>query len=532
MRTIKSKSPGIILLVIIVYFVLLYIVLNYWTYSVGFNNRLLTTLSFISATIWWCILFWAMHHTTFQFVSLYNSSKLNITEAEEEIIKKEQVSIAIVYPTCNDLDEEALKSCFNQTYTNFHVYICDDSYIDSIKERINTLSYENSTICTVIRRNDNKGYKAGNLNNAITKNIKEDWICLADSDQFFGNDFLTKICNEIPFNSSMISYIQARNVARLITDMSEFQNVMKDEITLYYTRDLYSRDKYGFVPLLGHGALINRKIFLELGGFPELVSEDFSFALNSLSKGYRNLYAQNVQSYELYPFDFGAFVIRMKKFSGAASELIRKMVPRFLFSQKVSKIEKWDFSIMLLWYILMPFILVNGFISAYVTHSFWINEIPFIHPILPYIYSYMLISILLIINSCQEKSFSSSLKFYFWTSAVYSSTMPIASYNFIKGFFIKPKFIITPKEKKINKINKVNITVNVIFGCFGIIFSLKYWSPFSWFLLGYSLSYCFFPFYMHINNKNLIGYLTRSILIYIPGLFMFWALISLWKQIL
>jgi glycosyltransferase involved in cell wall biosynthesis len=519
-----GKSPLVILFVLLIYVVLVYIVIKFWTYSIRIDNALITYLALISAIIWWGILLWALHHTAYQLISLFNT---NNKKENSEIYKR--VAIAIVYPTYNDLDEEALKSCLNQNFKDFHVYICDDSTSKKYRDRIDEIERKYSN-CTISRRNDDdrKGFKAGNLNYAIRNKITQEWICLVDSDQFLESDYLSNISKTIPKNHSDIAYLQAKNEPRTITDMSDFQTVMKDEISLYYNRDLYNRNKYGFVPLLGHGALINRNIFTELNGFPEVVSEDFAYALVAASKGYKNYYVKNVISYESYPYDFGAFVTRLSKFSGASAELIRKIIPNFLFSKNVSFTEKWDFTVMLFWYILMPLIVVNGFISAYVTHYFWINKIPYIHPILPYIYTYMLLTLIVIIISSQKNNIKTSLKFYFWTSAIYSSTLPISGFYFLKGLFVKPIFTVTPKEKKTNGINKVLIFLVVILGVAGIIFSLIYWSPFSWFLLGHSVSYILFPLFINLNEDKLLCRLTKRVLIYLPGILMIISLIALW----
>ncbi len=532
MNNRSNKNPSVILSVLIIYIILVYIVINYWNYSKSTDNNLIAILSLISAIIWWAILLWAMHHTAYQFISIFSSSNISNSNKKNKKEKNpNQISIAIVYPTCNDLDEKALLSCVGQNYNNFHVYICDDSTNQTYMDKIDIFLKKYNAKCDLIRRAEKKGFKAGNLNNAIKDHIKEDWICLTDSDQIFKSDFLSEICKEIPNNFSDISYIQARNEALNNNDLSKFQKVMKEEITLYYTRDLYVRNKYGFVPLLGHGALLNRSNFIKMNGFPELVSEDFAFALNAAAKGYRNHYAMDVKSYEAYPYDFGAFVTRLCKFSGASAELIRKIVPQFIFNKSVSWIEKWDFGVMLFWYFLMPIIVINGFVSAYVTNYFWINRVPYIHPILPYLFTYMLLTLLLIIISTQENKIWVSLKFYFWTSAIYSATLPLTGFYFLKGFFIKPKFTITPKEKNINKLNKTSIILVVILGLSGIGFSLYYWSPFSWFLLGHSLSYCLYPLFINLNIDNFIGKLSR-ILIYIPGTLMIIALIALWQYII
>jgi GT2 family glycosyltransferase len=45
------------------------------------------------------------------------------------------------------------------------------------------------------------------------------------------------------------------------------------------------RNRYGFVMLLGHGAVIRRRVWKGIGGFPEIVSEDLGFSLRARQHG-------------------------------------------------------------------------------------------------------------------------------------------------------------------------------------------------------------------------------------------------------
>jgi glycosyltransferase involved in cell wall biosynthesis len=521
----KRKKYRLVFIAVFIWSILLYFVLRHWLFSFGLNDEVLSKLAFISATIWWIVLLWSIHHYTFQIVSIFKQRKSN----KKNLNQKKDIPVAIIYPTSDDFQESSVQSCINQKYKNFKVYICDDSKEEKYIEIINTFYERNKNNCNLIRRQNRVGFKAGNLNNAIENYINEEWICLVDADQFLPEDFLSGIISSIPKDNPDVSYIQAMNEAREIENTSRFQSVLKYEILLYYSRDLEMREKYGFMPLLGHGALIKKDIFMKLGKFPEIVSEDFAFALKSASNKYNSIYASNVVSYESYPYDYGSFIIRLKKFGSGTAELIRKSAFEFIFS-KAHIVEKWDFSLMILWYIMIPFIVLNGFISTYVTHIYWINEIPYIHPVLPYLYTYLLMSIFVILLSLKQSNTYSSMRFYFWSLAIYSASLPIVGLCFLKSLFIKPIFSRTPKSTELTRLKLFDTLFTLLIGITAVIMAVEFWSPFSWFLLGQGMAYLSFPFYPYLNNNNILGQIIRTIII-LPGILMITALIALWYNI-
>ncbi|MBK6781199.1 MAG: hypothetical protein IPG75_16920 [Gemmatimonadetes bacterium] len=64
------------------------------------------------------------------------------------------------------------------------------------------------------------------------------------------------------------------------------------------------RNRYGFVMLLGHGAVVRREVWEEVGGFPEIVSEDLAFSLRARQHGWHGgVRRRTLIYYEEFPGD-------------------------------------------------------------------------------------------------------------------------------------------------------------------------------------------------------------------------------------
>jgi glycosyltransferase involved in cell wall biosynthesis len=588
MKTFESqkKNPLLIVIPLVVWIVLVFIVVLPWIFQKNDLNKYLPVLALISSIIWWFILLWALHHLTFQIVSLFvkgretkqgltpdNSSKpqeilrkhrenlnyleeraalygvnipleihnqieeekgkirsieIDIEEIREEQRNFDLPSIAILYPTCDDFNIRNCQSCLDQDYENFHLFVCDDSKGTRYKELIREFCKNNSPKCSLVTRSSNQGFKAGNLNNAITKYVKEEWILIVDADQLLPSDYLsqfTTVLADIEQHPDIV-FFQGAQVTFIDENSSPFQAALALEVPLFYFRDLALRNTYGLVPCLGHGTLIKKDTLEKLGGLPELVSEDFAFTLKALNYGYKGEYLNRIISYEAFPFDFGGFMMRLKKFAGGTAELLQKEALTFL-AGKASIIEKWDFFMSVLWYALMPLVTLNGFLSAYIVHMLWSQNISYLHPVLPYLYLWLLLTIFAIIVSASHK-FSTAFKFYFWSTAVYAAAMPPAGLSFIRHFFTKPSFERTPKNNEKGKLNTFDRIFMIILGIAAILYSSIWLSPFSPVLLGQGIAYISYPLYDNLSVKSSFGIISRLI-IYIPGVLMIFAVYAMWK---
>jgi len=440
-------------------------------------------------------------------------------------VPNEPPTIAILYMTCDDFDEEACLSCLNQDYDHVKLYICDDSRSSLFIERIQRF-VEAYPSCERIVRRDRKGFKAGNINHALRHHVRTEWFLLVDADQRLPGNFVSLLRAVIPSNGRDAPlFIQGAHSAFPAKDCTAFQSALGPEVELFYQRDLVLRERFGFVPLLGHGALIQRKACLDLGGFPEVVSEDFAFALRAARVGKRGTYVPHVESWEAYPHDLGAFLTRLNKFSGGSAELIRKELGPFFLSP-VSWVEKWDFTMAMAWYVLMPCLLVNGFLSAYVVHILWRGELNYLHPWLPYLYTWLLIALVGLCVSVTRTG-KQAVRFFFWSTAVYTAALPVCSWAFTKHLFLSPKFERTPKGREPTTVRFHEL---VLAGCFGVLalaLAMSWWSPFSPILLGQGVAFLSLGLYMRLSSMSSLGRLAR-LLVYLPGFLYLTGLYAVW----
>jgi cellulose synthase/poly-beta-1,6-N-acetylglucosamine synthase-like glycosyltransferase len=512
-----KKQPYIVLMPFVLWCFFICI-LYFWLIRVSREPVPFPWLAWINFSIWLIILYWTLHHISFQIVALFqnNSRQPRI---------KHNSDIVILYLTCDDFIEECCQSCLEQDYKNCRVIICDDSKSEEFKKKVDGFYSVHQDKCIIVRRKEKTGFKAGNLNNVINNFVKEEWICIVDADQYLPKNYISKLICYIPDSSHTVSYIQSANNSYINVNSSFFQKFLSYENAIFYFRTLPLRNTFGFVPFLGHGVIFSRAAWKQLGGFPEVVSEDLAFAMRASGSNLKGIYIDEIISNETFPNDFGSFVIRLKKFAGGASELIRKELLRFLVGSS-SLTEKWDLLMMLLGYLILPMLVINSFISAYVSNILWVKYYPYIHPVLPYIYFSLFISAYTIIKSIDGQPHS-PLKFYFWSTAVYISAMPVVSFAFLKGLFIKPVFISTPKGPKKIKLKIAESIFTLILGVVALICSFLWLSPFTPYLLGLSSSFLLFPFFQYLNDNNIRGKISRKF-IYLPGLFMVFALITFW----
>lgn len=523
-----TKRPFIILLTLAAFGFLIYRIWL-WVIKISFDSSVPAPLPWLAGfnfVIWAVVLYWTLYHLSFQITALFKNMK---NESGQLQAGQKCPSVVILYLTCDDFMEKCCMSCLGQVYdkNKFRLIICDDSTTDKIKKNIDDffLSHQNQYKIEIVRRDGNAGFKAGNLNNVITHYVKENWICVVDADQYLPEDYLSKFIQHLPGSDSNIAYIQSANECYVDDNSSCFQRILSCENSLYYFLALPPRNTSGFVPLLGHGAIISRAAWQQIGGFPEIVSEDFAFSMRAINSNFKGVYLKDVISNETFPYDFGCFLVRLKKFSGGSSELMRKEFFQF-WGRSASLVEKWDLSLMLLGYIVMPLLTINGFVSAYVSNRLWVEYYPYINPLLPYIYASLFFTTYAMIRSVKREQ-NSSLQFYFWSTAIYISVMPIASWEFFKGLFIKPTFRTTPKNQAKVKLKVAESIFMVLLGLGALACSKIWFSPFSPYLAGQGVAYLSFPLFHFLCDDTVVGKVSR-IIIYLPGIFMIYALFNFW----
>jgi len=246
--------------------------------------------------------------------------------------------VAVLYTTCNDFVEAGAASCVRLEYPNYHVYILDDSTDKAEMRRIDRFAARNSSV-TVVRRPDRKGFKAGNLNYALQHIVTEPLFVIADSDEILPQNFLTMLVPRITADPDC-GFIQANH--KCIKQGTKLQRDMCRGIDIHWEWYQPLRNRFGFVMFLGHGALLRKSCWEEVGGFPELVSEDLAYAIAIREQGYYGTFAADVTCLEEFPSSVRAFRIRHVKWTRGTCEFLHKFARRLIGSKRISWPEKLD----------------------------------------------------------------------------------------------------------------------------------------------------------------------------------------------
>jgi membrane glycosyltransferase len=263
-----------------------------------------------------------------------------IREPAVALAPAETPAVALLYTTCNDFAEEPVLSCIAQDYERYRVYILDDSTDPAYRTRIDAFAAVNPDRVRVIRRHDRRGFKAGNLNHALTTAAREPLFALVDADEILPPNFLKALVPRL-LALPDCGFIQANHRSNPAST-SPLARDLGCGVDSHWRWYHPLRNDYGFVMLLGHGALIRRQAWTEAGGFPEIVSEDLAFALRAREAGWRGRFAEDVLCYEEFPEDVRAFRVRHMKWTRGTCEFLARESGRLLRSNRVTWVEKLD----------------------------------------------------------------------------------------------------------------------------------------------------------------------------------------------
>lgn len=252
----------------------------------------------------------------------------------------EQPAVALLYTTCNDFAEASVLSCIAQDYPGCRVYILDDSSDPAYRRRVDALAAAHRGRVTVVRRGDRCGFKAGNLNHALRTVAREPLFVLVDADELLPADFLLRLVPRL-LALPDCGFIQANHRSNP-DSRSLLARELGPGVDSHWRWYHPIRNDYGFVMLLGHGALVRREAWVDAGGFPEIVSEDLAFALRAREAGWRGVFAEDVICYEEFPADVRAFRIRHMKWTRGTCEFLAREAGRLLRSRRISWVEKLD----------------------------------------------------------------------------------------------------------------------------------------------------------------------------------------------
>lgn len=197
-------------------------------------------------------------------------------------------SVAIFICTLNespDMLSTTIAASNNIDYPNYKVYVLDDGKRDEIKELTELLG------CNYITRTTNKGFKAGNINNALGQ-TESDIVVIFDADHIPASTFLKETVYN--FSDEKVALVQT---PQHFCNPDAFQKNLGLSNYLYNEQDIFYRviepglNEFDSVFCGGTNILINRKHLNDVGNFPEnTITEDSLLGLEFHSRQLKVVY--------------------------------------------------------------------------------------------------------------------------------------------------------------------------------------------------------------------------------------------------
>lgn len=482
-------------------------------------------LSLVAACGWWIVLALALHHLGFHLLSLTRLGRpaATVTPPTADPLP----NIAILYTTCDDFDTNACRSCVQQRYDGgkFRVFVLDDSTTADYQNRVRDFCEGAHPVpCKRVVRPHPRGFKAGNLNHALERHVSEDWVLIIDADDHLEPGFLHSLVAALPATDAGVAFVQAAHTARLSSYVSPVERLMALASPFYCLRHLPTRQRFGFVPMLGHGTMVSKAAWRDARGFPEIISEDVGFALRCANQRRRGICLSEPVAAELCPFDFGGFVIRLRRYAAGTADLIRK--ERYFWTGQAHAAEKWDALMQLAWYPLVPVIIFNGFLTAYALHKRSHTGASYLTLVLLLVYAAVFVTLVCRFVAMSGERRVGSLRFYLCSTAVYASAMPMAGISFVT-YLVRDlqTFDVTPKNGERRALAVRDAVITVSLGCLTVAAAILWYSPFSPIVAGQGVAYLCYPLYGCLCEASLVGTAAR-LMLYPPGILMLVGIVS------
>ncbi len=249
--------------------------------------------------------------------------------------------VAVLYLTCNDFVEESAASCLAQDYPAYRLYILDDSSDPACRAQVDAFATRAPERIEVVRRTDRRGFKAGNLNHGLAKAaVSESLFAIVDADEVLPPTFLRRMVPRLLADPTC-GYVQANHRCNHRDD-GTLAGAVGVGIDIHWRWYHPLRNRWGFVMLLGHGALVRRRVWEEIGGFPEIVSEDLAFSVRARQRGWRGIFAEEIVCLEDFPETMRAFRVRHMKWTRGTCEFFAREMWPVLRAKGMPLAEKLD----------------------------------------------------------------------------------------------------------------------------------------------------------------------------------------------
>jgi len=289
--------------------------------------------------------------------------------------EKDSSRVAILLPVYNEpyiIVERTLKNCQNIKWPGgTRIYLLDDSTKEEHIKDMEKLSKKYDTI--LVRRKDRIGYKAGNINNALSNHVKENYFCIFDADQAPEPEFLEETMDY--FSDPKVGFVQTPQY--FINDSSPLERAQKMGTNIFYQAQCQSKAKDNAMPFCGTNAVIRTEAFKNVNGFSYYTStEDIELGLRMNEYGYHGAYVPKVLVKGYSPTHFSAYASQQYRWANGNLAILREswkniLLGKFSLRQQIHTFFTtgwWFIGLVSFLYILVP--ILSFFFGG--THHTWL----------------------------------------------------------------------------------------------------------------------------------------------------------------
>jgi cellulose synthase (UDP-forming) len=246
----------------------------------------------------------SMH--TILFIRLADRKQETDQYEAEQAAEPIQPSVDVFIPTVNedwDILERPIIAAMNLRWPNFSVWILDDGDRPWLAEKCREMGVNH------IRRDDRKGFKAGNINNGLAR-TSGDFILSIDADFIVYPNFLERTVGYM--RDATIGLVQTPGN---LTNPDPIQYNLLGEAAWPEEQRVFTdivqpaRDVWDNAFCYGGTFLVRRSALDEIGGIPEdSITEDLYSSYLLKAKGYKVRYVNEMLSEGLAAESLGSFI--------------------------------------------------------------------------------------------------------------------------------------------------------------------------------------------------------------------------------
>ena len=207
----------------------------------------------------------------------------------------------------------------------------DDSSDSDEKTRVDVWAASHKDV-RIVRRSHRMGYKGGNINHWLENfgaPIQYPFVLVIDADETVPPDFTLGLLRRIA--SGNYSFVQGCHIG-VAQIRTRFQAIFHLQVECEWFYQVPGMNILGSPPMLGHGVLIRTESLREVGGFPNVISEDLGLTILFAEKGLTGIVEPASVGLEEFPSSYEAYWKRRRRWIQADAEIVRRLLRKLWYA--------------------------------------------------------------------------------------------------------------------------------------------------------------------------------------------------------